>query len=131
MKKSSFLLSFTLLALLLCSCSLIYPGRKEEEATKLRYAMSELASVKVGLGMFHAESEFPHQGYPSTEDITSYDDLKNVLSPYIRLPDEDMASFTFISFTSERPITFVLVARAKDRRKTTITVTPIAITHKF
>ena len=88
-------------------------------------AKAELATIKNGLGMYQAESDF--SAYPSTETITNYKELRNVLAQYVRLPEEGRVSFTFLSYTSTRPDTFVLVARARDRNQTTITVTPTSI----
>jgi len=95
------------------------------DRAKVGAAKAELATIKAGLGMYQAESDL--SAYPSTETVTNYSELRNVLSPYVRLPEEERVAWTFVSYTSARPDTFVLVARAKDRNQTTITVTPTDI----
>ena len=92
---------------------------------KIRAAQAELATIKNGLGMFQAESDV--SAYPSSGSINSYSDIRSLLSPYIRLSTEDSMSFTFVSYTSAKPDTFVLIAKAKNRNQTTITVTPTQI----
>ena len=95
------------------------------DRARISAAKAELATVKQGLGMFQAESD--DSAYPRTAQINSFADLRGILSPYIRLPREADVSFTFVSYVSAKPDTFVLTARAMDRERTTITVTPATI----
>ncbi len=95
------------------------------DRAKIGAAKAELATIKNGLGMFQAESDV--SAYPSSDSITSYGDIRRILSSYLRLPTEDQMSFTFNSYVSARPDTFVLRATAKDRNRTIITVTPARI----
>jgi len=90
------------------------------------YARAELTTVRNGLLMFQAESGVA--AFPSAAAINSYSALRDILYQYVRLPDEDLASFTFHSYARARADTFVLKARAKDRKRTIITVTPASIT---
>ncbi len=90
-------------------------------------AKAEVASIRQGLGMFQAESD--DSAFPRTAQIRGFDDLRAVLSPYLRLPGtQEEMSFDFVSYTSAKPDTFVLVVRARDTVQTLITATPRSIT---
>ena len=95
------------------------------DRARIGAAQAELATIKNGLGMFQAESDV--SAYPSSDSISSYSDIRRILSLYLRLPSEDRVSFAFVSYTSAKPDTFVLIAKAKDRSQTTIIVTPTVI----
>jgi len=96
------------------------------DQARIGQAKADLAAVKQGLDMYQAENE--SSAYPMSASVNSYEDLRNVISSYVRLPfrAEDVA-FTFASYTSAHPDTFVLTARAKDSNRTVITLTPTVI----
>jgi len=89
-------------------------------------AKAELSSVQTGLRMYLFDGG--EDAYPSAAAINSYRDLKYVLSNFVQLPDEEQASFTFHSYARLRADTFILKARARDSKRTIITVTPSSIT---
>jgi prepilin-type N-terminal cleavage/methylation domain-containing protein len=63
--------------------------------------------------------------------ITGYDDLRNVLYPYVALPPtEGSAEFSFSNYTSSTnpPYTYTLVIKARNNAQSTITITPDEIT---
>ncbi|MFC1530178.1 hypothetical protein ACFL6R_05615 [Gemmatimonadota bacterium] len=95
------------------------------EMARIGAAKAEMATVKMGLGMFQAESDI--SAYPGTARITSYQTLRDILSPYLRMPEAEDASWTFASYARAREDTFVLKGRARDSARTVITVTPTGI----
>jgi len=96
------------------------------DKAKIGAAKAELANVKQGLGMYQAENDT--SAYPASGDITNYTELYDTIAPYVQISNATDASWTFDSYTSATPDTFVLVAKAKDRNRTTITVTPTVTT---
>jgi hypothetical protein len=98
------------------------------DRAKVGAAMAELATVKQGLGMFQAESD--DSAYPRTAQVNSYEDLKGITSPYIRIAGSEDAAWHFVSYASASPGEFLLVARANDRERTIIHVTPEDIVRK-
>ncbi|MFC1544435.1 hypothetical protein ACFL4Y_04190 [Gemmatimonadota bacterium] len=96
------------------------------DRARIGAAKAELATIKQGLGMFQAESD--DSAYPGTADISSYADLRNTVSPYVRIARGEDAAYTFVAYTSAKPDTFVLLAKARDSARTLITVTPTVIT---
>lgn len=96
------------------------------DKAKIGAAKAELAVVKNGLGMYQAEDDF--SSYPSSSMITSFNDLRKILSPYTSMPNEREAAFTFVSYASAKRDTFVLTAKARDTERTVIAVTPVIIT---
>ncbi|MFC1628951.1 hypothetical protein ACFL3H_07555 [Gemmatimonadota bacterium] len=95
------------------------------DQARIGAAKAELAIVKNALGMFQAESDI--SAYPHAADMYSYQTIKDVLSPYIRMPAPEDASWTFAAYARARPDTFVLTAIARDKARTWITVTPTVI----
>lgn len=96
------------------------------DKAKIGAAKAELANVKQGLGMFQAENDT--SAYPATAAVASFTDLYGAIDDYVQISNETDAGWTFVSYTSATPDTFVLVAKAKDRNRTQITVTPTTIT---
>ena len=96
------------------------------DKAKVGAAKAELANVKQGLGMYQAENDT--SAYPASGDISSFTDLYDAIAPYVQISNATDASWNFESYTSATPDTFVLVAKAKDRNRTSITVTPTTIT---
>jgi|GEM_PF-4822597 len=96
-----------------------------EDHAVLGAAKAELASLKVGLTMYQAEDDYSR--YPGSVSITSFADLRRILSPYMRVPAAGEMHFTFESYSSEAANTFVLRVRARDSERTLLEVTPTAI----
>ena len=96
------------------------------DKAKVGAAKAELATVKQGLGMYQAENDT--SAYPASGDVGSYDDLYNAIAGYVQISNSTDASWTFVSYVSASQDTFVLTAKAKDRNRTVITVTPTTIT---
>lgn len=127
-------ISLIALVLILCSCATIWSNRREsddlrlsiEDETLVYMAKAELASVRNGFNMYLVDGG--ESAYPSTAAINSYDNLKYVLSDFVQLLDEELASFTFHSYARAGADTFILKATAKDSKRTIITVTPTSIT---
>ncbi|MFC1499917.1 hypothetical protein ACFL6T_02735 [Candidatus Zixiibacteriota bacterium] len=116
-------------AMLLAACASSSSQQPSiSDQARIEAAKAELTIVKNALGMFQAESDIA--AYPSAADMTSYQAIKDVLSPYIRMPASEEASWTFASYARARPDTFVLRARAHDKARTWITVTPTVIPPK-
>ena len=96
------------------------------DKAKIGAAKAELATVKQGLGMYQAENDT--SAYPASGDIGSHADLVTAIGTYVQIANATDASFTFASYNSATTDTFVLTAKAKDRNRTVITVTPTTIT---
>jgi len=95
------------------------------DAATIEAAKAELTVVRNGLGMFQAESDV--SAYPPSSAITRYDELYAVLSPYIAMPEMQDAAWSFVSYVSARPDTFVLRGMAKDSNNILMTVTSVVI----
>ncbi len=95
------------------------------DKAKIGAAQAELATVKQGLGMYQAENDT--SAFPESATISSHADLLLAIGTYVQVANATDASWTFTSYTSATTDTFVLLAKAKDRNRTTITVTPTII----
>ena len=95
------------------------------DQARIGAAKAELATVRNGLGMYQAENDT--SAYPGAAMVTSHRDLIDILLPYIRMPEPQDASWTFVSYARARPDTFALRAKAKDTARTLITVTSVVI----
>jgi len=61
--------------------------------------------------------------FPNSSIITSYEDLRLVVAPFIGMPPrEEDSKFTFISYSAD-DTSFTLIARAKDAERTRLTLT--------
>ena len=96
------------------------------DKAKIGAAKAELATVKQGLGMYQAENDT--SAYPASGDIGTHADLVSIIGTYVQIANATDASFTFNTYVSASTDTFVLTAKAKDRNRTLITVTPTTIT---
>jgi prepilin-type N-terminal cleavage/methylation domain-containing protein len=96
------------------------------DKAKIGAAKAELATVKQGLGMYQAENDT--SAYPSAATVTSYTTLFNAIADYVQISSETEASWTYVSYASATPDTFILTVKAKDRNRTQIVVTPTTIT---
>jgi prepilin-type N-terminal cleavage/methylation domain-containing protein len=96
------------------------------DKAKIGAAKAELATVKQGLGMYQAENDT--SAFPSASTVTSYATLFQAISDYVQISNETDAAWTFLSYASATPDTFVLKVKAKDRARTELTVTPTTIT---
>ncbi len=96
------------------------------DKAKIGAAKAELATVKQGLGMYQAENDT--SAFPNAATVTSYTTLFQAISDYVQISNETDAAWTFLSYASATPDTFVLVVKAKDRARTQLTVTPTTIT---
>jgi len=92
------------------------------DKARVAAAQSELATIKNALGMYQAEND--SAAYPSNSTISSHATLVSALAPYISLPSAGEASWTWVSYNSASKDTFVLTAKAKDRKSTQLLVTP-------
>jgi len=102
------------------------PQMSISDRARIGAAKAELATIRNGLGMYQAESDI--SAYPGASDMTSYQAIREILSPYLRLPEtEDDAAWTFVSYARAMRDTFVLKGRARDSARTVITVTPTGI----
>lgn len=125
MFKIERLISNSIVLLFLCSCAAMSNCTGISNEAKVDAAKTELMAVRSGLIKYRAEND--SSAYPHTAQLSSYRDLFNALSPYIEMPEGKNATWTFISYTSVKPDTFVLRARAKDRNRTYLTVTSITL----
>ena len=74
-------------------------------------------------GLWYYKTENDSLSFPASSMITSYDDLLEIIRPYVgSLPPAGNARFTFISYTGADS-TFSLVVRARDQNRTQITAT--------
>lgn len=96
------------------------------DKAKIGAAKAELANVKQGLGMYQAENDT--SAFPAASVITDYTSLYNTIADYVQISSATDASWTFVSYASATPDTFVLTVKAKDRDRTSIMVTPTTIT---
>jgi type II secretory pathway pseudopilin PulG len=96
------------------------------DKAKIGAAKAELATVKQGLGMYQAENDT--SAYPSAATVNSYTTLFNAIADYVQISSETEASWTYVSYASATPDTFILTVKAKDRNRTQIVVTPTTIT---
>jgi general secretion pathway protein G len=96
------------------------------DKAKIGAAKAELATVKQGLGMYQAENDT--SAYPASGVIGSHAELTTAIGTYVQIANATDAAFTFATYTSATTDTFVLTAKAKDRNRTVITVTPTTIT---
>ena len=96
-------------------------GPDPMDQARIAAATIELRSVKSGLALY---ARLKGPSYPTTAEVNSLDDLRGILADYIPLQAEP--AFTFMSYTSAHPDTFVLVVRAKDYGRTPLFVTPMA-----
>jgi hypothetical protein len=119
------LTSAVALFLLLCSCASAFSSGRRADRIRIEAAKAELAVVREGLFMYQAEND--QSRFPATSSITCYDDLLRTLSPYCQLLEPQDAAWTYVSYVSAMPDTFVLLAKAKDGNRTAITVTPTVI----
>ena len=129
MSRNERVLPTCLMLLFLCSCATASQGELRSDPRWsdddwIEAAKVELSYVRIGLEMYRAESA--SSAYPPTTAITSHRELMDVLSPFVKISEtvED-ASWTFVSYVSARPDTFVLRTRAKDTNRTRITVTSV------
>ena len=96
------------------------------DKAKIGAAKAELATIKNLLGMYQAENDT--SAYPAAADITSHQNLVDILATYGGIPQPGEASWTFTSYARATEDTFVLKGKADDRNRTEITVTPTVIT---
>jgi type II secretory pathway pseudopilin PulG len=96
------------------------------DKAKIGAAKAELSHVRTLLTSYQAENDTSR--YPETSMIGSHADLVTVCAPYGSVPAAGDASFSFQSYASAVSDTFVLIAKAKDRNRTVLTMTPITIT---
>ena len=96
------------------------------DKAKIGAAKAELATIKNLLGMYQAENDT--SAFPVAADVASHQNLVDILAAYGALPQPSEASFAFESYARATEDTFVLKAKANDRSRTIITVTPTVIT---
>lgn len=60
--------------------------------------------------------------YPTTAELNSIDDLRAILAEFMPLQPEP--AFTFVSYASAGPDTFVMTAKARDSARTVFLITP-------
>ena len=101
----------------------LFRGGEEEagpdpmDQARIATAIAELHSVKTGLVMYNRTGRFPR-----TSEVNSVDDLRSMLADLAPLQPEP--AFTFESYVSAHPDTFVLITRAMDRARTAMVLTP-------
>ena len=79
-------------------------------------------------GLFLYQTENDSSSFPTTDMIASYEDLAEVISPYVGAPAAtEGAKFWFVSYAGD-DTSFTLVGRARDSERTTITGTQRTIT---
>ncbi len=94
-------------------------GPNPMDQARIAAAMTEVRSVRTGLVAYRT---MRGPGFPGTADITSMDDLRNVLADFLPLQPEP--AFEFSSYTSAYADTFVLTVRARDGAGTLLFITP-------
>lgn|GEM_PF-2748105 len=105
------------------SGGLLGGGGKEKGPTpidqaRVTSAIAELRMVKQGLQMYRTMSG--SGSYPASDEISSFQSLRAVISSYAALPDS--VSFTFSSYTSTAPDNFLLKVYANDTARTGLEV---------
>jgi hypothetical protein len=92
-------------------------GPDPMDQARIATAIAELSSVKTGLVLYNRNGRFP-----STSEINTLEDLRQRLADLTPLQPEP--AFTFESYTSAHPDTFVLITRAMDSAHTPLLLTP-------
>ena len=113
-------------AIILILAALIAPNLVDiEDRARKNALIADARALKTALDLYFLDSTAP-KSYPSA--IGSYDDLRNTLSPYVTLPPEADANFTFSSYSrSSPPTNYTLVIVGKDSAPTTVTITKNSI----
>ncbi len=78
------------------------------ENDTLKAAKAELREVDQALRMYQAAS--PDTAFPEECQIKSYLDLRTVLQPYVKLPEESDIHWSFMSYTRPSPGVYMIVA---------------------
>ncbi len=102
------------------------PGLSEIEAARdgarVAAALGSLRNVRTGLMMRRMEEE--RAGFPATDEISSYADLRTLLAGYVPLPaDPVRQEWIFLAWLRPEPESFLLLTEARDSRRTLITIT--------
>ena len=95
------------------------------DKAKIGSAKAELSHIRTLLTSYQAENDTSR--YPEASMITSHADLVSVCAPYGSVAAAADAAFTFVSYASATSDTFVMQAKAKDRTRTVLTLTPTTI----
>lgn len=95
------------------------------DKAKIGAAKAELSHVRTLLTSYQAENDTSR--YPETATITTHAELVTVCRPYGSVSSAADAAYTFLTYASTVSDTFVLTAKAKDRNRTVLTMTPITI----
>ena len=93
------------------------------DKARIGSAKAELQQIGTLIGMYQAENDTA--AYPEAASVTSYAELTTVLAPYGAVPEEN--AFTFVSYASATADTFVVTVKAKDRQRTTLTLSPLGV----
>lgn len=90
-----------------------------KDRAKVSAAESDLYQAMRGIWLYQTENDSLH--YPETDMITDHVQLRQVVRDYIGLiPSQENSNFEFISYAAD-DTSFVLVARAKDSKRTILT----------
>ncbi len=110
--------SLPIILITLASCASLIPVSNR---ARLDGAKAELTVVRQALVIYR--STHVSSAYPLSSEITNHMELVRILAPYALLFNPPEASWTFVSYTSAHPDTFVLRAKVRDRQQTNIVVT--------
>lgn len=89
----------------------------------IRQAKEELEKIRIALCMYQAEND--SSAFPPTSVVTRTRDLMNLVNPYVRMPEE--IHWSYVSYVSAAPDTFVLLTKARDSRFTVLAVNPTGV----
>jgi prepilin-type N-terminal cleavage/methylation domain-containing protein len=95
--------------------------RNVTSEARISAAEYEMTLAMRGIYMYQTTNDT--LSFPNTSMISSYEDLRLVVAPFIGMPPrEEDSKFTFISYTAN-DTSFTLIARAKDSERTQLTLT--------
>jgi len=115
-------------AIILILAALIAPNLVDiEDRARKNALIADARALKTALDLYFLD-DTPPKEYPPDTAIPNYAGLRNTLSPYVTLPPEADANFTFSSYSrSSPPTNYTLVIVGKDSAPTTVTITKNSI----
>ncbi|MFC1499456.1 hypothetical protein ACFL6T_00375 [Candidatus Zixiibacteriota bacterium] len=97
------------------------------DQSKTAVALGQLRNIQTAFLMRMTGNDLP--GYPTSTEIRSYTDLREVLADFAYLPTDPLEKgWVFLGYLRPARDSFVLLTEARNRERTLITVTPEQIT---
>ena len=108
---------------LVAGCEGLMNKKISSDESMIDLAREELNLIRNGLAMYQAENDT--SAYPRSADIISHQRLLDAMAGYVDLPATPRESaFSYVSYISPAPDTFVLMVKARDDDRTAICATP-------